>query len=90
MHDSVPYLSRLDRQFQRFGFEVEAMGLDAGYFTAGICKGLEDRQIYSVISYRRPTHKPGYFYKREYHHDSDSDTYTCPGKQTLYYATTDR
>ena len=57
VHDSVPYLSRLDRQRERFGFDVDAVGLDAGYFTAGICKGLEERNIYGVISYRRPTHR---------------------------------
>ena len=28
--DSRPYLSRLDRQRERFGFEVEAVDLDAG------------------------------------------------------------
>ena len=31
VHDSIPYFSRLDRQIERFGFEVEAVGLDAGY-----------------------------------------------------------
>lgn len=90
VHDSVPYLDRLDRQRQRFGFEVNAVGLDAGYFTAGITKGLEDRDIYGVISYRRPTHRKGYFYKREYHYDADNDSYRCPQGQTLIYATTDR
>jgi transposase len=41
VHDSIPYLDRFDRQRQRFGFAVEAVGLDAGYDTAAICKGLE-------------------------------------------------
>ena len=57
VHDSVPYLSRLDRQQKRFGFEIDSVGLDAGYFTAGICKGLEERNIFGVISYRRPIHR---------------------------------
>lgn len=30
VHDSQPYLGRLDRQVERFGFVVEAVGLDAG------------------------------------------------------------
>ncbi|KGW49411.1 transposase, IS4 family domain protein [Burkholderia pseudomallei MSHR684] len=30
-----PYLDRLDRQRERFEFKVEAVGLDAGYFTPG-------------------------------------------------------
>lgn len=90
VHDSVPYLDRLDRQRKRFGFDVNAVGLDAGYFTAGITKGLEDRDIYGVISYRRPTHRKGYFYKREYHYEADTDTYRCPQGQRLIYSTTDR
>lgn len=90
VHDSIPYLDRLDRQRKRFDFEVNAVGLDAGYFTAGITKGLEDRQIYGVISYRRPTHRKGYFYKREYRYDADTDTYRCPQGQSLIYNTTDR
>src|SRR3954468_13585865 len=40
VHDSIPYLGRLDRQRERFGLDVRAVGLDAGYNTAGICKGL--------------------------------------------------
>ena len=90
VHDSVPYLSRLDRQRERFNFEVKAVGLDAGYFTAGICKGLEERDVYGVISYRRPTHKKGFFYKREYRYDNDRDLYLCPVDQALNYKTTDR
>ena len=65
VHDSMPYLSRLDRQRARFGFDVRAVGLDAGYFTAGIAKGLEDREIEGVIGYRRPTHRKGYLRKKD-------------------------
>lgn len=61
VHDSTVYLSRLDRQVQRFGFDVGAVGLDAGYATAGIAKGLEDRAIRGVTGYRRPRPpKPGH------------------------------
>lgn len=31
VHDAVPYLQRLQRQKDRFGFEVTHVGLDAGY-----------------------------------------------------------
>lgn len=90
VHDSRPYLERLDRQRQRFGFQVKAIGLDAGYFTAGICQGLEQRQIFAAIAYRRPNHRAGRFYKREYHYDASNDVYHCPTGQTLIYRTTDR
>ncbi|MCM3094582.1 IS5/IS1182 family transposase, partial [Cytobacillus sp. AMY 15.2] len=50
VHDSIPYLSRLDRQIDRFGFKVEAVALDSGYLTNPICKGLHDRSIFGVIA----------------------------------------
>lgn len=90
VHDSRPYLSRLDRQRECFGFEVEAVGLDAGYHTAALCQGLEERDIYGVIGYRRPTHKKGYFYKREYVYDTKADVYICPAEQRITYNTTNR
>lgn len=90
VHDAVPYLSRLDRQTERFGFDLQAVGVDAGYFTAAVCKGLEERKLYAVMGYRRPTHKAGYFYKREYQYNPEQDTYTCPQGETLSYRTTNR
>lgn len=90
VHDSIPYLQRLDRQREQFGFDVTAVGLDAGYFTAGICKGLEDRNIYGAIAYRRPNHIKGYLRKSDYSFDPATDTYVCPQSCILKYRTTDR
>lgn len=90
VHDSIPYLERLDRQRERFGLTVEAVGLDAGYFTAGICKGLEDRDIYGAIAYRRPNHVKGYFRKSDFIYCASTDNYRCPQGHTLEYRTTDR
>ena len=90
VHDSIPYLERLDRQCERFGFDVEAVGLDAGYMTAPICKGLEDRELFGVIGYRRPTHRDGYLRKRDFHYDAKRDGYRCPNGQLLTYRTTNR
>jgi len=90
VHDSIPYLERLDRQRERFGLATDAVGLDAGYMTAPLCKGLEDREIYGVISYRRPNHIKGRFYKKEYVYDPQKDVYCCPHGQLLTYRTTNR
>jgi len=90
VHDSIPYLERLDRQRQRFGFATEGVGLDAGYMSAPICKGLEDRELYGVIGYRRPTHIKGRLYKRNYVYDHEVDGYRCPNGQLLTYRTTNR
>jgi transposase len=90
VHDSVPYLGRLDRQRERFGFAIRAVGVDAGYAAAAIAQGLEERSIYGVIGYRTPTHRDGYFYKREYRYDEKLDVYLCPNGQLLSYRTTNR
>lgn len=90
VHDSVPYLGRLDRQRERFGFQIRAAGVDAGYATAAVTQGLEERNIYGVIGYRTPTHRDGYFYKREYRYDEKLDVYICPNGQLLTYRTTNR
>lgn len=90
VHDSIPYLERLDRQRQRFGFSTAAVGLDAGYMSAPICKGLEDREIYGVIRYRRPNHIKGRLYKREYIYVAEADVYRCPNGELLTYRTTNR
>ncbi|WP_078595020.1 IS1182 family transposase [Evansella clarkii] len=90
VHDSRPYLSRLDRQRERFGFEVEAVGLDAGYLTVPICHGLEKRNIMGVIAHRRFTPKKGLFPKWKFTYDKKTDSYTCPNGSTLTYSTTNR
>lgn len=90
VHDSQPYLGRLDRQRARFGFDVQWAGLDAGYFTPLVCQGLEERGILGVMGYRRPNHQDGFFYKRQYAYDPGSDSYRCPEGQVLPYKTTNR
>jgi transposase len=90
VHDSQPYLARLDRQRKRFGFHVQAVGLDAGYFTPAICQGLEDRGIDGVMGYRTPNHKAGFFYKRDFAYSRYREEYTCAQGQVLRYSTTNR
>lgn len=90
VHDSQPYLSRLDRQRKRFGFKVESAGLDAAYFTPHICKGLVERDIYGVIGYSRPTHRAGYLRKRDFVYDEACDCQLCPQNHVLRYRTTTR
>lgn len=90
IHDSIPYLERLDYQKDKFGFDIDSVGLDAGYYTPPLCNGLEKRNIFGVIAYRKPNHKKGYFYKREYEYVKDGDFYVCPEGEVLLYQTTNR
>jgi len=81
VHDSVPYLRRLDRQRERFGFQVQAVGLDAGYATAALAQGLDERGIYGVTGYRRPNHGEGLFSKHKFRYDAERDVYVCPNQR---------
>jgi hypothetical protein len=90
VHDSVPYLNRLDRQVQRFGFKVEAVALDSGYLTNPICKGLSDRNIFGVIAHRRFQPTKGLFPKWKFTYHKERDLYVCPNGQELQYRTTTR
>lgn len=90
VHDSQPYLSRLDRIRERFALAIGAVGLDAGYFTPHVCKGIVDRALFGVMGYKRPPHRDGYFYKRDYRYDAEQDCYRCPAGEVLPYRTTNR
>jgi hypothetical protein len=90
VHDSVPYLSRLDRQQERFGFVVEAVALDSGYLTTPICRGLQSRNIFAVIAHRRFHSKQGLFPKWKFTFDPERNLYVCPASHELKYRTTDR
>lgn len=90
VHDSVPYLLRLDRQRERFGFAVEAVALDSGYLTTPICRGLQRRKIFAVIAHRRFHPKQGLFPKWKFTFDAERNLYVCPASHELKYRTTDR
>lgn len=90
VHDSIPYLARLDVQLEKFGFGVEGVGLDAGYNTAAICKGLNERGIFGAIPHRRTRRKGLKIQKRHFKYIKEEDVYLCPGGQKLRYRTTNR
>ncbi|MBM7841391.1 transposase, partial [Alkalihalobacillus xiaoxiensis] len=90
VHDSQPYLERLKRQLSRFQFPVEAVALDAGYFTTPICKGIENLGIMAVIAHRRYRPVKGRIPKWKYTYDPTTNTYTCPNGKPLTYSTTNR
>jgi transposase len=84
------YLARLDRIRERFDLAVGAVGLDAGYFTPQVRKGILERELFGVMGYKRPNKREGYFYKRCYRYDPEQDSYRCPAGGILLYRTTNR
>lgn len=90
VHDSQPYLARLDRQLERFELSPVAVGLDAGYNTAMLCHLIRERQIEPVMGYRRPNKGKGLLRKSAFSYEKDSNSYRCPHGQSLQYSTTNR
>ncbi len=80
VHDTGPYMGRLERQIERFGFQVEAVALDSGYLSTPICNALQNKRIFAVIGHRRFHSTQGLFPKWRFHFDAESDVYTCPAK----------
>ena len=90
VHDSVPYLRRLDRQRERFGFEVHAVGLDAGYCDSGDCKraGRARHLWRDRLSHAQPRGR--FVPQTQFRYDEENDFYVCPNGQLLVYRTTNR
>ncbi|MGL5329775.1 MAG: transposase, partial [Peptostreptococcaceae bacterium] len=89
--DSDPILKRIDVVKEKFSLKkLKYIGLDAGYSTNPIFKGLADRKLKSVIAYRRLPHKKGMFTKNKFIYDFDKDIYICPNEYALIYKTTTR
>jgi transposase len=90
VNDVDPYLDRLDTQIKKFGFNVKYVGLDAGYFTNVICKGIADRSITSAIATRLGPHEKGKYTKNKFVYVKEWDAYACPFNCFLKYKTTTR
>ena len=60
VHDSVPYISRLEYIKKTFGFEIKEVGIDSGYNTIDIKRYLHDNNIYVRVcwSFHRRSHGP--------------------------------
>ena len=90
VNDTVPYIERLKAQIAKFGFTVAAVGLDAGYNTTPICKGLAKLGIEGALGRRRGCHAKDRWGKHRYEFYPAEDAYVCPEGWALSYATTDR
>ena len=88
--DVDPYIKRLDVQIEKFGFKVKAVGLDAGYLSAPICKALADRKIQGAIGNRRYNSAPGKYNKVHFTFIRESKQLCCPNNCFLNYRNTNR
>lgn len=90
INDVKPYIDRLKYQIDTYGFQVEAVGLDAGYNTSAICKQLSDMGIDAAMGTRRGCHQKGKFGKYKFTYIPERNIYICPERNYLEYVTTNR
>lgn len=76
VHDSKPYLSRVNYILNKYGFLTENVGLDSGYYSWEIMEALEQMNIFSAIAYRRfNTNRDD---RKNFIYDQEQDAYICP------------
>ncbi|WAG70082.1 IS1182 family transposase [Clostridium sp. CF011] len=90
INDVDPYIDRLDVQIKKFNFNTKYVGADAGYATNLICKELYERELKSVMGYRRSPHTKGMYTKNKFQYVKEQDIYVCPDLRALHYKTTTR
>ena len=78
VHDSKPYIERMEYIKKKFGFKIKEVGVDSGYDTLEIKKYFEDNKIFGVIAYRRYQQADTQIRKYEFKYNKDKDYYVCP------------
>ena len=74
VHDSKPYISRVEYILGKYGFHTKNVGLDSGYYSWDILESLEKKDIYGVVAYRRFNKAS----QKGFKYDEDNDIYVCP------------
>ena len=78
VHDSKPYIERMEYIKNKFGFNIKEVGIDSGYDTLEIKKYFEDNNIFGVIAYRRYQQGDSQIRKYEFKYNKNKDYYICP------------
>lgn len=90
VHDSIPYLERLDIIDAKYGIKPKYTGADTGYFTTNVLNGLKEREIQGVIGPRRHRSKDKKYSKAWFQYIGEWDVYMCPDLYPMHYKTTSR
>ena len=78
LHDSQPFIERMEYLKDTFGFNIKEVGVDSGYDTLEIKKYFEDNDIFGVIAYRRYQQGETEIRKYKFKYDKNQDCYICP------------
>ena len=75
VHDSTPYIERIEYLKNKFGFDIQRCAVDSGYDTLEIRKYYHDNNIFGVIGYRRYGTKESRKEKSKYEYKEELDIY---------------
>ena len=78
IHDSVPFISRVEYIKKTYGFEIKEWALDSGYDNLEIKKYLHDNNIFGVIGYRSYCQGKTTIRKYKFKYNKQTDCYVCP------------
>ena len=78
VHDSVPFINRMEYIKNKYGFEIKEVGLDSGYDTLDIKKYFKDNNIFGVVAYRSYQQGNTTIRKYKFKYDKKQDCYICP------------
>lgn len=73
VHDSQPYIERIEWIQNTFDLEIQSVALDSGYDSLDIKKFLKEQNIFGVIGYRRYGTKASRKFKHQYVYDCEGD-----------------
>ena len=78
VHDSVPFIERVEYIKNKYGFDIKEWALDSGYDTLEIKKYFHDNSIFGVIGYRRYPKGETTIRKSRFKYNKKMDCYICP------------
>jgi IS5 family transposase len=86
--DSTPHSERIQEQIEKFGFDTEEIGGDAGYDNGEIHSDMLAMGIKTYITqaYDNIKTPEGKFPLSDYHFDVDNNCYICPAGCVLKYS----
>lgn len=87
-NDSRQLDRQLDNARESLGRSCETACADAGYANTEELEKAEQRQIQVIVPSRTQAlhEEPGPFHHDQFKYDSQTDSYTCPAGQTLFYS----
>ena len=86
VNDRTVHSERIQYQLDKYGFETEVISADKGYDSSEIHADMLERGIQTYIPRQKINTAEGRFKPSDYTYDEVTDTYRCPGGQTIPFS----